>query len=324
MDVIVCKCLFILVAAIYEFAAINFDTSLMQKIFFFLFLLFLVGCKGRAKQMPTSLSHDTSIHPMTKHDILPTTKFIGEEERKQRRMEIEEQERNDSIQLWKALNKGLVYATKNKEKNSFQYKFEMLTDNSSIKVQTNLSYGHLFSKDKKHLIVRRTVPWGVISSIFILEKNNLKKVCEIEPLANTFIDDTVRDINGDSYKDFLVHTYSTSGCCRRDVYSAFLYFPKTGRFTSDYRFMNPTFSPNEKLIRGVEYGHPGEVGLYKYKWNGFRVDTIEFIYPYHDKKGQFIKTTKQEYLPTKNEGAVLKSLPNEYQKIESIEWFLDY
>ena len=305
-------------------AASNFDTLLMQKIFSILLLLFLFGCKDRVKQMPTIPSHDTSIHEVTKHDTLPRTKAISEDERKQRRKEIEEQERNDSIQLSKVLNKALVYAAKNKGKSSFQYKFEMLTDDSAINVETNLSYGHLFSNDTKHLLVKRTVPWGVIFTMFLLEETDFKKVFEIEPLANTYIDDTLRDINGDKYKDFLVHSYSTSGCCRRNVYNVFLYFPKTGSFTQDYRFMNPTFSPNEKLIRGVEYGYPGEVGLYKYKWNGLHVDTIEFIYPYHNKKGQFIKTTKQEYLPAINEGIVLKSLPKEYQKIESLEWFLDY
>ena len=304
-------------------AANNTDNLIMQKIFFF-FLLILSGCKDSAKQIPTSPTKVTSIEPVTKHDSFQTLKIINEAERKKRRKEIEEQEKNDSIQILKILDASLVYAAKNKEKNSFHYKFDMLTDDSSFNVVTNLSYGHLFSKDRKHLIVKRTVPWGVISSVFLLEKSNFKKVCDIEPPANAFIDDTLKDINGDRYKDFLVHTYSTSGCCRRNVYNVFLYFPKTGGFTSDYRFMNPTFSPNEKLIRGVEYGHPGEVGLYKYKWNGLRVDTIEFIYPYYNKKGQFIKTQKQEYLPTNNEGTVLKYLPNEYQNIESVEWFLDY
>ena len=304
-------------------AASNTDNLIMQKIFFF-FLLILSGCKNSAKQIPTSFTQVTSIEPVTKHDSFQTLKIINEAERKKRRKEIEDQEKYDSIQLLKILDASLVYAAKNKEKNSFHYKFDMLTDDSSFNVVTNLSYGHLFSKDRKHLIVRRTVPWGVISSIYLLEESNFKKVCEVEPPANAFIDDTLKDINGDRYKDFLVHTYSTSGCCRRNVYNVFLYFPKTGGFTSDYFFMNPTFSPNEKLIRGIEYGHPGEVGLYKYKWNGLRVDTIEFIYPYHNKKGQFIKTKKQVYLPTNNEGTVLKYLPKEYHRVESIEWFLDH
>ena len=88
--------------------------------------------------------------------------------------------------------------------------------------------------------------------------------------------------------------------------------------------MNPTFFPKEKIIRGVKYGHPGEVGLYKYKWDHLQVDTIEFIYPYLKEDGKFIKTKTQQYRPTKEDGIVLNSLPKEYKSIESIEWFLDY
>ena len=80
----------------------------------------------------------------------------------------------------------------------------------------------------------------------------------------------------------------------------------------------------EKIIRGLGYGHPGEVGLYKYKWNGLKVDTIEFIYPDVSTKGQFIKTKKRIYRPTDKEGIVLKHVPKEYQDIESFEWFVDY
>jgi hypothetical protein len=117
---------------------------------------------------------------------------------------------------------------------------------------------------------------------------------------------------------------TSSGCCRRDVYNVYLNQPDKGNFTQDYEFINPTFSAKEKIIRGVEYGNPGEVGLYKYKWNGLQVDTIEFIYPDANNKGQFIKTKKGAYRPTGKEGVVLKTVPKEYQKIESYEWFADF
>ena len=42
--------------------------------------------------------------------------------------------------------------------------------------------------------------------------------------------------------------------------------------------INPTFSPKEKIIRGVGYGHPGETEMYKYKWNGNTIDTMEYVY----------------------------------------------
>jgi len=140
----------------------------------------------------------------------------------------------------------------------------------------------------------------------------------------TYIQDTIYDANGDGYNDFLVHWYPSSGCCRRNVYNVYLNQPDKGIFTHDYQFMNPTFSAKEKVIRGVEYGHPGEVGLYKYKWNGLQIDTIEFIYPDAKNLGQFIKTKKRTYSPTEKEGVVLKSVPEEYLKIESYKWFADF
>ena len=118
----------------------------MQKYFAFFPLLFLLACSNRAEQMPSSSSQDSSIHSVTKQDTLLRTEVIKEQERIQRRREIEAQERNDSIQLAKVLDKALVYAAINKEKGFFEYQFEMLTEDSSINVGTSLMYGHLFSK----------------------------------------------------------------------------------------------------------------------------------------------------------------------------------
>jgi len=100
--------------------------------------------------------------------------------------------------------------------------------------------------------------------------------------------------------------------------------PDKEQFTADYEFMNPTFSAKEGIIRGIEYGHPGEAGLYKYKWNGLQIDTIEYIYPDAHHKGQFIKTKKAAYQSTGKDGIVLKAVPAEYYTIESYEWFADF
>ena len=82
----------------------------------------------------------------------------------------------------------------------------------------------------------------------------------------------------------------------------------------------------EQIIRGVNYGHPGETELYKYKWNNLHVDTIEFIY--WDKKGngQFVKS---KYLPhdnrnNQNETTILKMVPDEYRSIYGFDWFMNF
>ena len=33
-------------------------------------------------------------------------------------------------------------------------------------------------------------------------------------------------------------------------------------FSKNFEFINPTFSPKEKIIRGICYGHPGETEMY--------------------------------------------------------------
>jgi hypothetical protein len=114
----------------------------------------------------------------------------------------------------------------------------------------------------------------------------------------------------------------------RNIDNVYLNNPKDDRFIGDYEFMNATFSPEEHIIRGVGYGHPGWVGLYKYKWHGFQIDTIEFIYPEMDEAekltGHFVKTKKPSFQPTGKDGVVLKSVPKEYRHIAGLEWFYMY
>ena len=232
--------------------------------------------------------------------------------------------RIDSLRLDNVMKDVMKLAKANMQTDHFFKQYETQPDDSSYVVTVNLTIGHLFSNRQRHLLIRRQVPWCEYLDLYLIKDNNLKTVIFREQGSLTYINDTIRDVNGDGFKDFLVHWYPSSGCCRRDVYSVYLNQSDKGTFTSDYKFINPTFSPNEKIIRGVEYGHPGEVGLYKYKWNGLQVDTIEFIYPYVNPKGKFIKTKKGFYRPTLKDGEILNSVPDEYQKIESYEWFSEF
>jgi hypothetical protein len=114
-----------------------------------------------------------------------------------------------------------------------------------------------------------------------------------------------------------------SGCCRRNVYFVYLFRPQSGTFSRKYFFINPTFSPKEKLIRGVEYGQPGETPLYKYRWNGLRVDTVEYIYRVQQGGVAFMRTRKyRSGLPGQKDGKALKAVPMEYRHIEDYAWFL--
>jgi hypothetical protein len=136
-------------------------------------------------------------------------------------------------------------------------------------------------------------------------------------MNNTFLDSGIKDLNGDGFDDYFIHWYPSSGCCRRDVYDIYLYQTESRKFTDGLQFINPTFSPKEHLVRGVDYGHPGDVGLYKYKWNGFKVDTIEFIFPDTTGKKYYLSKTRE----FGRSGKLLTAVPKEYEKIESYDWF---
>ncbi len=141
-----------------------------------------------------------------------------------------------------------------------------------------------------------------------------------------FLTDTIFDVNGDGTKDFLVEYYPLSGCCRRESYDIYLSpVAKKELVTSYIVLINPTFYPQEKLVRGVEYGHPGWAGLYKYCWRGEKLDTLEYIYPDPTSKGRtFIKTQMSHDSSQKRKKICLSSLPEEYKTVKDLDWFLLY
>ncbi|WP_149698616.1 hypothetical protein [Chitinophaga sp. CF418] len=76
------------------------------------------------------------------------------------------------------------------------------------------------------------------------------------------------------------------------------------------------------MVRGVGYGHPGQVGLYKLKWNDTVLQNIEYIYRDPENSKQFIRTYKPTADPSPGNGEVLKAVPEEYRRISGYDWFL--
>lgn len=232
----------------------------------------------------------------------------------------------DSLKLDSILEQAIQTVKPKLKLKSFFRDYEALLDDSvSIKVEIKL--GHLFSNKNKHVMICRANHEYMLFDIYKIVDNKIENVIEFrDPWGPTFINDTIQDVNGDGYKDFVVQWYPSSGCCRRNIYDVYLNINGTDTFTNQYEFINPTFSAKEKIIRGVLYGHPGEVGLYKYKWNNLKVDTVEFIYPDQSDttKRHNIKTYKRLYSSKNVKKEKLKSLPKEYKNIESFEWFNSY
>jgi hypothetical protein len=227
---------------------------------------------------------------------------------------------SDSIRLIETLDKALQIANENIESDNFSETFETSSDSSLI--TTKLTIGDLFDNGK-YLIVRRETPNYHID-IYLKRASEFKKVISHEQWALTYVTDTIQDVNGDGRNDFLVNWYGASGCCLKNFIDVYLQLD-SGTFSKQFEFVNPTFSNKEQIIRGVNYGHPGETELYKYKWNNLTIDTIEFIYWDRDVNGQFIKSN---YLPhdkrnSQKENVKLKLVPDEYKNIYGFDWFMN-
>lgn len=277
--------------------------------------IFLLACGKTANQeerMHIEVDSIQTIH---------IEKQLTKEERQKRK---EEEYRIDSLRLDAALKDALKVVQTAFRTKEFTKQYEFQADDSSYAISIEIVMGRLFKNGQKYFLLRRHVPWATYLDLYKIKDEKAEKLIEREQRGMTYVRDTIFDVNGDEHNDFLVHWYPSSGCCRRNVYNVYLNQPDKGNFTLDYEFINPTFSAKEKIIRGVEYGHPGEVGLYKYKWNELQVDTIEFIYPDVNNKGQYIKTKTSTYKPTEKEGVVLNAVPKEYQKIQSYEWFTEF
>lgn len=192
-------------------------------------------------------------------------------------------------------------------------------------------FGHIFSTDKKHLVVKRFINeydgfrGSLFADIYILKNNRFKKV--VADTANIgYYEDTLIDMNVDGFKDFVVSQYSTAGCCPRDDKTAFLYDEKSGGF-KETGFFNATFDNANKLIYEMDYGHPGEVAIEKSKWKGLSKIKIESICPTHfeDRIDSFVKpyTFTKTIYPSEKQ-LIIKDIPNEYKKLEILSYFLSY
>lgn len=293
----------------------------MKKLLLIIIAALLFSCQNATRPQPIVVT-DSSHKPSTA-DTLPPPQMQSDEQQ-QRSKEFEKQDNTYRVRQSLILEHALAYANQNKNRDSYQYEFMMTPEDSSGTVTTQMIFGHLFAQNKKHLLIRRISSTQTFCSIYLLDNETFKKVCEQEQLGSTHDEDSIRDVNGDQFKDFLVHWYPYSDCCRRHIVNVYLYKPNTGAFTKRYEFINPTFSPEEKIIRGLEFGKPGKIGLYKYRWNGLTVDTLEFVYPAPNDHGKFIKTKIQTKQPTEELGTVINDLPMEYKRIEGIDWFLNY
>lgn len=233
---------------------------------------------------------------------------------------------SDSLFVMKALEDAVKKVEKMKEGDSYsaEYLFPDSLNMNYIRpdLQVKLQYGFIFSENHKHLLVECESEIIASTNVFLLKRDAFEQVIlspetyYVQTLMSC-LGDTIMDINGDGLKDYDAIWYPGNGCCRRNVHKVYL-LKDDGSFTSEYEFMNPTFDPDNKLIRGVTYGHPGSTAeLYKYKWNGFDVDELEYISHiwWDEQQTGFVKYINNDTLK-------INKIPEEYLGVYDIEWFI--
>ena len=224
---------------------------------------------------------------------------------------------SDSLCMESILKEAIDSAYTNMPLSQFKKEFVSMCD-SMYNVDVTLQLDHFFSATEKHLIIHMRSPGENIYNIYLVQDKAFIKVASHDQGGSGSTKDTLQDVNGDGINDFLINWYGNTGCCLKNFYAVYLYQPQSGTFSEGYEFINPTFSAKEKVIRGVEYGHPGETSMYKYKWNGLQVDTLEYIY--FEKNDEGKKTGKVIRKTTKEER--LNQAPAEYRQIYGYDWFL--
>ncbi|GEM_PF-391838 len=256
-------------------------------------------------------------------DTLKTSLDKKEKENLEKRKAIEKQHYTDSLRLDKVLQDALEIANQNIDKNRFLKKYDVLPDSIPISVEINIDYH--FTKTDPHLVIRRNEPNVICIDIYSKDEKKFEKVVSHEEWTMTYVNDTIRDINGDGLNDFVVNWYGSNGCCLKAISNVYLLRQDKNTFSENFGFINPTFSPKERIIRGVCYGHPGETEMYKYKWSGEKIDTLEYVsYETNDqglKTGKVIISTHKPYNDSFKMLKVLNAVPSEYKKIEGYNWF---
>ena len=285
----------------------------------------LTSCEKKAKESVSDKLENNNVATSTIENI----KLLSQKDeqkkkltKEERRKQIDEQNRIDSLRLNKVLEDALKVANKNIGKNKFKKTYEVSPDSIPVNVQLNLDYH--FTKENPHLIIRRTEPGAIYIDIYAKDDNEFKKVVSHEQWSMTYVDDTIRDINGDGQNDFVVNWYGSTGCCLKAFSNVYLLRNDKKVFSENFEFINPTFSPKEQIIRGVCYGHPGQTEIYKYKWNKEKVDTLEYVSFERNEKGKtgkILVTTYRPYLGNFKTLKLLNSVPVEYKKIKGYDWF---
>lgn len=271
----------------------------MIKISFLISLLLLFACcDSKSKHKMNKSLKKKSIENKKEEESFTAWKGPTEEQKNTMRLEKIE----DSLKMIQLLKIGKQIGRRHIHKNYFNY------SSDSLKVQV----GYLISDTIKHLWINRGVGGISLTDLYLYNDSLFIKICSKKSNSLCGGNSSFKDVNGDSITDFLYYWHPMSGCCTANVYEVHLQ-DTLGYLSNELEFINPAFYPKEKIIRGLCYGHLAS--FYKFKWNGTKVNTIEYIYrKLEDKNGNIIHIRKKT--DSSNEkGIILKKCPKEYNNL---------
>ncbi|MDF2190083.1 hypothetical protein [Paraflavitalea sp. CAU 1676] len=237
--------------------------------------------------------------------------------------------RHDSLQIDSLTPVMLAAVSNTLNKDSAHGLIKGSPDKSGQGIYATWDYGTLFSADKKHLLVRwrrGDYPEGylVYSDIYLSKNDRLSKLVMDTAFLET-TGDTLQDVNGDGYKDYVVSSYSGVGCCPRDAQVGYLYDNATGDFKVE-SFFNPTYIPSQRLVYESNYGQTGLFAFYKSKWVGLEKVLVESIHPTPGKtpiEPAFPYTFMLFRYPGERT-SIIKAVPEEYKRLGLYEYFILY
>lgn len=240
--------------------------------FSFLFIIVvLVSCQSTPKNSDQAKAIQKKDTNITSNNFVD---FDSIEVRRQRLLDT------NYIFLNRLLDSSLSIAYRH----GFEQHLEVAIDSNVFRFKNmyaTISFGHLFSTDRKHLLIKRFINFynnyetSLYSDIYLLDKNSFKKV-GADTSDNGYGEDYFEDVNHDGYKDYIVQSYSGTGCCPRNLEMAFLYNNINGHFNTVDLFNRETDSATN-LLYETSYGLGDYITLYKYKWAGLKKVLIEEI-----------------------------------------------
>jgi hypothetical protein len=287
----------------------------MKTRFFLVMIFFVLGCNHNKKSSQDSkdLSNtDTS-------SGRPNFKTVEQ-------MEKDRESLLDSnySYLGKMLDTILKAANQRIQEHSFSGKID--TSAFGYKdMYATYEFGDIFSKDKKHLLVKRFIneynnySGSLYSDIYLFRNNSFEKVAA--DTASESFEENFEDVNCDGFMDYVVNSYSGAGCCPRSVDNGYLYKPQNGHFVFVDFFNRESICP-KKFFYETSYGYSVDIEVYKYRWAGLKKVLIESFGP------TFIswntntppKTYTKTIYPSRKK-ITLKNAPGEYRKLKIFDYF---